>query len=334
MKTSALAALAAMLLSLNSIFAAEKGQRAAPAARPALDHEVFYRHLRKAFRTPPGMKFTLKDLKPSAIRGFQTGLLEIGNGPQQVQPVHISNDGRFYVLSAAFRFKDSMIPGLRSAAAEAGSPEPPPVLLTADGSRFLLGQPQDMREDPDAANRAKMRLKGVPSRGPEDAPVTLVEFSDFQCPHCKKAHDILESELPAAFPGKVRVIFKNYPLTNIHPWAFEAAVAAACAGMKSGEAAHAMEVSFFAEQASIQKADIGKKALEFAQKAGLDAASFSACFDRQESKPLVEADMAEAATLGVNGTPALFVNGRRIQGYQFEAVRPVIEEMLADAAGK
>lgn len=330
MKTSLIAVLASIFLALPPSHSAEKS----PHPSPSLDREAFYRHLRKAFSTPPGLRFELKDLKPSGIRGFQTGLLEIGDGPQQVQPVHISNDGRFYILSAAFHFKESSIPGLRSAVSEPGAPEPPPVLLSADASHFLLGQPQDMREDPDAANRAKMRLKGIPSRGPEDAPVTLVEFSDFQCPHCKKAHDILETELPAAFPGKVRVVFKNYPLTNIHPWAFEAAIAGACAGMRSTEAAHAMEVSFFAEQAAIQKTDIRRKALEFAQKAGLDAASFQACFDRQESKPLVEADMAEAATLGVNGTPALFVNGRRIQGYQFDALRPVIEEMLAQSAKK
>ncbi|MFA6093914.1 MAG: thioredoxin domain-containing protein [Elusimicrobiota bacterium] len=296
----------------------------------SFDQEAFYRHVRKAFSAPSSLKLNLKELKPSEIPGFKTGLLEIGEAPQQqTQRVHITDDGRYYILSSAYRLGPSKIPGLSSALSQENGAEPPAVHLTKDGKFLLLGQPQDLSLDPDEQNRLKIKVKGAPGWGPADAPITLVEYSDFQCPHCKKAFEALENEILPKYPGKIRVLFKHYPLTNIHPLALDTAIASACADQQPGEGGRKLKGLLFAQQTELKKEDFSAKVLEFAKQAGLSAKPFEKCFSKQASKASVEADMAEATELGVTGTPALFVNGRRAPHYNPEIMTPIIDEMLS-----
>jgi len=299
------------------------------------NREAFYRHLRKAFGVPPNLKLSLGELKPSPIPGMLEGTLEFGAPPQaQKQPVVVTKDGRYYILSVPYRLGSSKVPGFRSPFAEREGIEPPPLQVTQDGQFLLTGIFQDMTVDPDAVNRSKIHLKDAVGWGPADAKVTIVEYSDFQCPHCKKAFEGIEKDVMPQYPGKVRVVFKYYPLTNIHPWAFDAAIAAACAGRHSAEAAHKLQASLFAEQTSLKKEEFRAKVLEFARQAGAEPGAFERCFDKQESKPLVEADVAEATMLDVNGTPTIFVNGRRAPNYTAEVLKPIIDEMLSEKAEK
>lgn len=296
---------------------------AAPAS--ALDEAALFSHIRRAFSLPPDVKLSVKDLKPSPLDGWLSGTLDLAEG-KQVQTIHVSKDGRFYVLSEAFAFAPA--PGPSGLRGPASAEQAPPVHVSPDGRYFLMGEPKDLSKDPDAENRAKIRLAPEPSWGPADAPVVLVEYSDMQCPHCKAAHALLEKEL-AAYSGKVRWETKSYPLTNIHPWANDAALAVACATAQSRRKAHAFRSAVFRAQETIQKDKAKDRFLALAKEAGLDAAALGRCLGSQAAKDAVAADVAEAESLGVRGTPTLFVNGRQTRGYAFEAVKPVIEEMLA-----
>jgi len=306
------------------------GALLAPAAARAkdIDRKALFAHIHKTFNTPPELKFSLKDLVPSPIPGFLYGKIELGDGQmRREQPIHIAEDGRVYFLGQAFPLVPSPIAGMRAPAARPDAPPPPPLHVTADGQFAVFGDSLDLAVDPDAENLKKIKLQGAPFQGPAGAPITIVEYSDLQCPHCKHAHDILASELPKAYPGKVRRVFKHYPLVNTHPWAYDAALAAACAPTAAASAA--LESAFFQQQDAIKKENVRENSLAFAAKAKLDAAKFQKCLDGKESKPFVDSGIAEGQSLGINGTPQLFVNGRRLRSYEWREVKASIDEALS-----
>jgi protein-disulfide isomerase len=158
-------------------------------------------------------------------------------------------------------------------------------------------------------------------RGPESAPVTILEFSDFECPFCARMPPVL-TELLERYPDKVRVVFKHMPLP-IHPHsalAHEAAIAAGDQG-KFWE----MHDLLFANQAHLTPDDLERYAAELQ----LDAARLRQAIDTREFRPIVARDLAEAAALGANATPTFFVNGRRLVGAQSLAVlERTVEEIL------
>jgi len=297
---------------------------AAPALHAAPDLARLTDHIHKSFSTPKSMKLKVSGLKPSKVKGFLEGQLVISS-PQgtQKQPLLVSEDGKWYFVGTAQPLSKSILPGFK----KAGGKSAPEAHLTPDGSHLIFGKPYDASVDPDEDNLSKMKLKGVPSIGPKNAKVVLVEYSDLQCPHCKRSFDILKKELPAYF-GKVRRVFKNYPLTNLHDWAMDGAVAIACAGKIKPKALFSMKEMFFAEQAQIKKSNIRQKAIGFARKTGLDSKKFITCFDKKESLPLVQADVREGESIGVDGTPAIFINGRKVRGYSFPAVKELLDEFL------
>jgi protein-disulfide isomerase len=319
---------------LAPVLAAALPAMAQGAAPQNFDETAFLTNFRKAFSVPLSINLSMGALKPSAIPGFQSGEISAGEGASaQKIPVQISNDRRFYIMSPTFKFVPSAIPGFQDAAPVDSGQDAPPVHITYDGKFFLMGQFKDLTTDPDEANSSKIKLQGVPFIGPSTAPVTLVEYSDFQCPHCKKAFETIDRDILPAYPGKIRLVFKHYPLKTLHEWAYDAALAAACAGMQSASAEHALAAAFFEEQKTLKKEDLPKKAVEAAKKAGLDIPRFEACVDKGKSKAVIDADSTEAESLGVTGTPALFVNGRRSPHYQPEVLKPIIDEMLgADGA--
>jgi protein-disulfide isomerase len=188
-------------------------------------------------------------------------------------------------------------------------------------------------DDLKAKYKAKVTLPGPriaradvpavgPSRGPVDAKVTIVEFSDFECPFCSRATDSVK-QVEKAYEGKVRVVFRHYPLP-FHKQAQKAAEAAACAD-EQGKFWE-MHDRLFAQQDKLSVSDLK----DHARLAGLDAAKFDACLDSGRAAAIVEKDMAAGKKARVNGTPAFFVNGRSLSGAQpFEAFKTVIDEELA-----
>jgi len=171
--------------------------------------------------------------------------------------------------------------------------------------------------------RVDIDVEGDPAIGPDDAIVTLVEFSDFECPYCSLFVPTLE-QIKATYPDEVRVVFKQFPLRSIHPNAQAAGEAALCAH-EQGKFWEAHDL-FFAEQDSLTVADLEAKA----GRLGLDIDAFDACVAAGTYVQQIDDDMSEGTAVGVSGTPALFVNGRPLPGgaVPFDMVKEIIDDEL------
>jgi protein-disulfide isomerase len=186
------------------------------------------------------------------------------------------------------------------------------LYISKDGKTVVRGEMFDTSSDPFAGNRARLRIEGEPSRGPADARVTIVEFSDFQCPHCRQLYENMKI-VTAHYP-QVRVVFKNFPIAAVHPWALSAAIGGHCAYLQSPDAFWKVHDGLFENQDLISAADIWERLLAYASQAGLDKDAFKACMASPEAKQAVETDLAEGQILSVNSTPTAFVNGRPVVG--------------------
>jgi protein-disulfide isomerase len=165
---------------------------------------------------------------------------------------------------------------------------------------------------------------GRPEKGPKDAPVTMIVFSDYECPFCRRAETTVEQVLKA-YDGKIRYVFRDYPLP-FHAKARPAAVAANCA-IPQGK--------FWEFNQKLFAGDLGPEGLKkIATEVGLDQKKFDACVAKNDQSS-IEKDMADGSAVGVNGTPAFFINGRMLSGAQpFEAFKEVIDQELAQAGQK
>jgi protein-disulfide isomerase len=166
-------------------------------------------------------------------------------------------------------------------------------------------------------------LGSSPSRGAADAPVTVVVFSDFQCPFCARAESTVH-DLEAAYPGKIRFVFKNQPLP-FH----EHARLAAKAALAAGEQGKFWEYhdALFAHQKDLDRASLER----YAEDLDLDLRRFRAALDDTRLDIAVEADITEAHRLDVKGTPAFFINGRSVQGAQpIAAFRAKVDQALLE----
>jgi protein-disulfide isomerase len=180
--------------------------------------------------------------------------------------------------------------------------------------------------------------EGFPSLGPADAPITIVEFSDYQCPYCTRWHEETYQPLLAAYPGKIRFVYRNYPL-SFHQNALVGAEAALCAEDQS--AYWKYHDKLFDEKALMNNAagtvlDTATY-VTFATDLGLDGAAFQACLSEEKYKQAVQDDQKFADSLptengeaAVGGTPTFFINGTRLVGaYPVDAFKQIIDAQLA-----
>jgi protein-disulfide isomerase len=164
--------------------------------------------------------------------------------------------------------------------------------------------------------------EGAPFKGPKEAPITIVEFSDFQCAYCKRVLPVL-SEVMERYPGKVKLAFRDFPIHSIHPHAQKASEAAHCAG-DQGKFWEYHDL-LFEKQEAIPEANF----TDYAQALGLEVAAFQGCLETRKHKDTVERNYADGVKAGVSGTPAFFINGRILSGAQpLEAFKAVIDEEL------
>jgi len=204
-------------------------------------------------------------------------------------------------------------------------------VMSEDGKYVVFGEIEDLSVDPFKKVMEKISLKGEPGKGPANAKVTIVEYSDFQCPFCSRAYTTMDTQVLKEYGDKVRFYHKQFPL-SFHPWAEPAAIAAECAAQQNPDAYWKLYGFLFANQKDINPQNIKDKAHEGLQGTKIDMAKFDDCFDNKKSLDKVKADMAEAQTVGVNGTPAFFINGRMISGAQpFENFKSIIDDELARA---
>jgi protein-disulfide isomerase len=186
-------------------------------------------------------------------------------------------------------------------------------------------QPAPQAQAPQAPAVRKVEVPSdSPVFGPKNAKVTIVEFSDFQCPFCSRVVPTVQ-QIKQAYGKDVRIIFRNQPLpfhNNAKP-AAQAALAAHAQG-KFWE----MHDKLFANQKALEQADLEK----YAQELGLNMAKFKADMESDKVKAKIAADMAAGSSVGANGTPTFFINGRTLVGAQpFEAFKKVIDEELKKA---
>jgi len=163
-----------------------------------------------------------------------------------------------------------------------------------------------------------------PVFGPEDAPITIIEFSDFQCPYCARWHEQVFLRLREEYPDTIRVVYRDFPLTSIHPEAVPAAEAANCAG-EQGAYWEFHDALFSGENG------LGKEAYtSYASDLGLDMEGFTECIESGRHNDEIMADLNYAAELGVQSTPTFFLNGLPIVGAQpYEVFKQIIEQELA-----
>jgi protein-disulfide isomerase len=165
---------------------------------------------------------------------------------------------------------------------------------------------------------------GRPEKGPAGAPVTMIAFSDYECPFCRRAEDTVEQVLKT-YDGKIRYVFRDYPLP-FHKNAKPAAIAAGCAREQG---------KFWEYNQKLFKTELSADNLKkIAADVGMDGAKFDACVAKNDSKS-IDQDIADGSSVGVNGTPAFFINGRMISGAQpFEAFKEIIDDEIAHAGEK
>lgn len=170
--------------------------------------------------------------------------------------------------------------------------------------------------------RVQVSEGNSPAKGPKQAPVTIIEFSDFECPFCNRVTPTLQ-EVLSTYGDQVRLVFRQFPLNSIHPRAQKAAEASLCAH-EQGKFWE-MHDAMFLDQKKLEVADLKAKASAL----GLDPAKFDACLDSGKYAEQVSRDLADGMAAGVTGTPALFINGRFLNGaVPFSEFERIIDDEL------
>lgn len=212
-------------------------------------------------------------------------------------------------------------------------------LLAKDRKTLLRLSKIDLTKDPYAELMKKIDVTGRPTRGAKDAKVVAVNYDDFQCPFCSRMHSALFPTLLKEYGDRVLFIYKDYPLDEIHPWAIHAAVDANCLAAQNADAYWDFADYVHGNQKEInsdkgpggQNAALDKLTVLQGQKHNLDAAKLQACVKAQDDKA-VRASQKEGDSVGVSATPAMFVNGQKIDGaVPIEDVRAVLDSALRDA---
>jgi protein-disulfide isomerase len=187
--------------------------------------------------------------------------------------------------------------------------------VTKDGKDVIRGFVYDVAQNPFKPELDKLKTSQAPSMGTSGAPVSLVVFSDFQCPNCKQEEETLRQSLPSTFPTQVRVYFKDFPLEQIHPWAKAAAIAGRCVFRQDPAAFWRYHDWMYEHQGEINADNLKVKVLDFVKTApDLDGMQLGRCIDTKATEAEVDASMEQAKSLHVDATPTIFVNGRRLVG--------------------
>jgi protein-disulfide isomerase len=270
--------------------AAPKAVPAASPAKSALDKPTFEAYLRHQFMLPANLKVLIDDPKPSDL-------------PQMLQVNVIVTDG-------------------------GAMKQPVEFFISKDGTKILQGKVFDVRESPFASEFKSLKTANQPSVGPPSAPVTLVVFSDFQCQYCREEAKTLRSHLEKEYPTQVRMVFKDFPLEQIHPWAKPAAQIGRCYFKLDPNAFWQYHDWIFEQQSTITADNLKSKSLDFGN-GRVDAIQLTQCIDAKIGEKDVEANAADARALQVSSTPTLFINGRRMVGnIPWEQLKPVIDYEL------
>ena len=206
------------------------------------------------------------------------------------------------------------------------------MYVTKDGRYLLRGELADLSKDPLAENIAKMKFDGAPVLGDPKSPVTLVEYADFECPVCRNLHDALRGLLPN-YP-QAKLVFKDFPLDSVHPWARTASLAGRCTYQQDPKAFWKFYDFIYDQQDLITASNVYDKVVDFAGQANLNKDTFKSCLASPQATAEVDASVANGNLLEVRSTPTVFVNGRRVVGADPHAIQQYIDYELAQLKTK
>ncbi len=285
---------AAILLLLALARAAGRPEpQAGPAANHSVTKDRIVRYLRERFNMPDTVKLTVGPFLDSAFPEFYETTITMDDGKQpRSEKFYISKDERYLI----------------------------------EGTIFTLAA------DPKREIERAISLEDQPTQGPSHAPVTIVEYADLECPQCARFHEILENDVVPKYGDKVRIVFKEFPLTTIHEWAMTAALAQECVYQIDPAQYVPFRTRVFANQETLTGSSARDKLLHFAAETGIDNMKLAACIDNKASLSRVEASQREGEALGVNSTPTSFVNGHVVVGApDITALSKIIDEALRAA---
>ena len=185
--------------------------------------------------------------------------------------------------------------------------------VSDDGRKVFKGDIYDLTKSPFQTALDALKTENQPSyNGAGAAPLNLLVFGDFQCPFCKAEATTLRQQIPATFPGKVRVYFMDFPLDSIHPWARPASIAGRCILRQNSDSFWKFHDWIYDVQTDVTPENFNAKLMEWAAKNGVDSVQLGRCVDSKATEAEVNRTVEMGRALGVDATPTLYLNGRKL----------------------
>lgn len=334
--------LGALVMAALSFAVAWSRSHARPGAVAPVSTDKLEHFLREKYAIPLITKMAIEPLHDSSFPGFAETQVVMDDGKaKKNQTVYVTKDGHYLALGtlvtlgsdpgteivqkirATFKVPDTTVlkagPLEKSKYVEFQQMK----IATPDGKGqeffvnhdrvAVLGEVMPLESNLRAKPLRTIVLRDQPSVGPANAPVTIVEYADLQCPMCARFHDFLESDLLPHYGDKVRLVFKEFPLP-IHDWSMTAAIADQCTYKIDPANYLPYRSMIFKHQDGFSAANVRTALLMYADEVGINHDKLAACIDSKESVPRIDANKHEGEEIGVSSTPTTFINGRIVVG--------------------
>ena len=320
--------------------------KAAGADDPALEQKVI-QYIREKFGLPDSVKLTAQPLRPYSYPALEEMPVTVDDG-KQAKPtsVFLTKDRHYLIVGGLFPVSSDLkgeiaqllhsqfkVPETTTVTAGSLRTSPYPNFLattvtvdngkqkqtqeyyvTRDNRLLVLGSIYNLVENPRQEALRTISLQNQPTQGPARAPVTIVEYADLQCPSCATLHSFLENDLLPKYEGKVRVVFKEFPLVAFHDWSLTAAIANECVYTMAPAAYVPFRTLVYKNQTAFNAANVRDLLLNYADQTGVDRVRLAGCLDAKSSLPRIEQDLEEGKKLNVRSTPTTFINGKMLVG--------------------
>src|SRR5208337_562994 len=337
------------------------------ASGDAAQDEKIISFVRQRFGIPDTVKVTATAFQPSNFPGFQASTLTTAtdDGKELKKTnIFLTDDRHYLIVGSLFAlsgdpqseivqhvreelkipeavglsagpFHNSDFPNFlaTTVTAERGiQKQTQDFYITKDNRTLVLGGIFDLGLDLKREALRTIVTTNQPTQGPRHAPVTIVEYADLECPMCGRLHEFLEKELLPKYGDKVRIIFKEFPLVQIHDWSLTAAIANECVYEIKPEAFAPFRSLIFQNQGSTYSANVREVLLGYADQLGVDRVKLAGCLDSKASLPRVDEGTREAKRLQIESTPTCFINGRMVVGFpNAEAYYKTVDAALKEA---
>jgi protein-disulfide isomerase len=336
--------LACLVAGLVWLSGQAKQQTSAANGEAATRNKVA-RYIREKFFIADSVKLTVGPLHASANPNYYECVVTADDGKQpRSQNFSVSKDGRYLGMSSMFvlgpdtkneiirtarqvfrlaptlqltlsDLRNSVVPNFSVTTVtfdDGKQKQAQEFFVTKDNRYLVLGDVFKMMSASEVLRLITTRNE--PGAGPANAPVTIVEYADLECPTCARLHEFLENNLLPKYGDKVRIVFKEFPLAA-HDWSQTAAIANQCAYQIEPSAFLKYRDLIFQNQPAINLANLRDLLLAYGEQAGVDRLKLAACIDSKASLPRVEANRHEGEKLQVGRTPTLFINGKMLVGF-------------------